>query len=147
MATKIKIISATVVQSEQVDNNGNHFYDVILSIRAMNNPQKRYSFRVFGCTSEEEAKDTADYYKTAEDACEEMGFAVVPVDNYLHKNDEDKWTRGKIHILISNVIEGWSQQERLAYLVENGFIKKSKKKVEETSQADDDDDDYDDDEE
>ena len=141
MATKIKIISTTVVQSEQVDNKGNHLYDVILSIRAMNNPQKRYSFRVFGCTSEEEAKDTADYYKTAEDACEEMGFAVVPVDNYLHKDSEDKWTKGTIHILISNVIEGWSQQERLAYLVGQNLIKKSKKKSEETKSADDDNDD------
>ena len=141
MATKIKIISTTIVQSEQVDNNGNHLYDVILSIRAMNNPQKRYSFRVFGCTSEAEAKDTADYYKTAEDACEEMGFAVVPVDNYLHKDKDDKWTKGKIHILISNVIEGWSQQERLAYLVGQDLIKKSKKKSEETKSADDDNDD------
>ena len=140
MAAKIKIISTTVVQSDQV-NNGNHLYDVILSLRAMNNPQKRYSFRVFGCTSEAEAKDTADYYKTAEDACEEMGFAVVPVDNYLHKNNEDEWTKGKIHILISTVIEGWSQQERLAYLVGQDLIKKSKKKSEETKSADDDGDD------
>ena len=140
MAAKIKIISATIVQSEQV-NNGNHLYDVILSLRAMNNPQKRYSFRVFGCTSEEEAKDTADYYKTAEDACEEMGLAVVPIDNYLHKDAEDKWAKGKIHILISNVIEGWSQQERLDYLVGQELIKKSKKKSEETKSADDDNDD------
>ena len=138
---KIKIISATVVKSEQTDANGNPLQDIVLSIRAMNNPQKRYSFRVFGCTSEAEAKDTADYYKTAEDACEEMGFAVVPVDNYLHKDKDDKWTKGKIHILISNVIEGWSQQERLDYLVGQDLIKKSKKKSEETKSADADDDD------
>ena len=137
---KIKIISATVVKSEQTVD-GNPLYDVVLSIRAMNNPQKRYSFRVFGCTSEAEANDTADYYKTSDDACEEMGFAVVPVDNYLHKDKEDKWAKGKIHILISNVIEGWSQQERLAYLVGQDLIRKSKKKSEETKSADDDNDD------
>ena len=136
---KIKIISATVVKSEQTDGNGNPLYDVVLSIRAMNNPQKRYSFRVFGCTSEAEANDTADYYKTAEDACEEMGLAVVPVNNYLHKDNEDKWVKGTIHILISSVIEGWSQQERLAYLVSQDLIKK--KKSEETRSADADDDD------
>ena len=138
---KIKIISATVVKSEQTDANGNPLYDVVLSIRAMNNPQKRYSFRVFGCTSEAEANDTAEYYKTAEDACEEMGFAVVSVNNYLHKDNEDKWQKGTIHILISSVIEGWSQQERLAYLVGQDLIKKSKKKNEETKSADADDDD------
>ena len=60
---KIKIISANVVKSEQTDGNGNPLFDVVLSIREINQPQKRYSFRVFGCASLDEANDTAEYYK------------------------------------------------------------------------------------
>ena len=125
---KIKIISATVVKSEQTDGNGNSLYDVILSIRAMNAPQKRYSFRIFGCATQEEANDTAEYYKTTGGAAEEMGLAVVPVTGYLHKNNEDEWTEGTLHILISSIIETYSQSERLAYLIEKELIKKSRKK-------------------
>ena len=125
---KIKIISATVVKSEQTDGNGNSLYDVILSIRAMNAPQKRYSFRIFGCATQEEANDTAEYYKTTDGAAEEMGLAVVPVTGYLHKNNEDEWTEGTLHILISSIIETYSQSERLAYLIEKELIKKSRKK-------------------
>lgn len=133
---KIKIISATVVKSDQTDANGNTLYDVVLSIRAMNQPQKRYSFRVFGCTSQDEADDTAKYYKETEGAADEMGLAVVPVTGYLHKNENDEWIKGTIHILISSIIESYSQQERLAYLVDNGLLKKAKPKP-----KDDDDDD------
>ena len=125
---KIKIISATVVKSEQTDGNGNSLYDVVLSIRAMNAPQKRYSFRIFGCSTQEEAYDTAAYYKETEGAAEEMGLAVVPVTGYLHKNNEDEWTEGTLHILISSIIETYSQSERLAYLIEKELIKKSRKK-------------------
>ena len=60
---KIKIISATIVKSEQTSATGTPLYDVVLSLREINQPQKRYSFSVFGCTSLEEANDTAQYYK------------------------------------------------------------------------------------
>ena len=133
---KIKIISATVVKSEQTDSNGNPLYDVILSIRAMNAPQKRYSFRVFGCTSIEEANDTAEYYKTTEGAAEEMGLAVVPVTGYLHKDNNEEWVGGTLHILISSIIESYSQSERLTYLLDQGLIQKAKKKKK-TSNDDD----------
>ena len=123
---KIKVISATIVKSEQVSATGTSLYDVILSIRAMNAPQKRYSFRVFGCATQEEANDTAEYYKTTDGAAEEMGLAVVPVTGYLHKNNEDEWTEGTLHILISNIIETYSQSERLAYLIEKELIMKAK---------------------
>ena len=138
---KIKIISATVVKSEQTDGNGNTLFDVILSIRAMNAPQKRYSFRVFGCTSLDEANDTAEYYKTTDGAAEEMGLTVVPVTGFLHKDNNDEWVGGTLHILISSIIETYSQSERLAYLIEQGLIKKARKKQKPIDDDDDDDED------
>ena len=123
---KIKIISATVVKSEQTDGNGNSLYDVVLSIRAMNAPQKRYSFRVFGCASIDEANDTAEYYKTTDGAAEEMGLSVVPVTGYLHKDNNDEWVAGTLHILVSSIVENYSQQERITYLIEQELIMKAK---------------------